>query len=139
MLWIGIDERPKIAIIFIGTFFQLVLMAAEDVSPRADAQIGTGADHGGGAGRDPLAGGPGIAKPALLETLRVTMGWAWTYLVVAELVAAIPAWVRPISRRSASLRPTRSSAGYCLSADRSSPRTRHSAPCTARLSWLHTK
>jgi NitT/TauT family transport system permease protein len=24
----------------------------------------------------------------LLDTLRVTMGWAWTYLVVAELVAA---------------------------------------------------
>jgi len=28
------------------------------------------------------------AKPALLDTLRITMGWAWTYLVVAELVAA---------------------------------------------------
>jgi NitT/TauT family transport system permease protein len=27
-------------------------------------------------------------KPALLDTLRITMGWAWTYLVVAELVAA---------------------------------------------------
>jgi NitT/TauT family transport system permease protein len=28
------------------------------------------------------------AKPALLDTLRITMGWAWTYLVVAEMVAA---------------------------------------------------
>ena len=28
------------------------------------------------------------AKPALLDTLRVTMGSAWTFLVVAELVAA---------------------------------------------------
>jgi NitT/TauT family transport system permease protein len=28
------------------------------------------------------------ALPAILDTLRVTMGWAWTYLVVAELVAA---------------------------------------------------
>jgi NitT/TauT family transport system permease protein len=26
--------------------------------------------------------------PGILATLRVTMGWAWTYLVVAELVAA---------------------------------------------------
>jgi ABC-type nitrate/sulfonate/bicarbonate transport system ATPase subunit len=26
--------------------------------------------------------------PGVLDTLRVTMGWAWTYLVVAELVAA---------------------------------------------------
>ena len=31
------------------------------------------------------------AKPALLDTLRVNMGCAWTYLVVAELVAATPA------------------------------------------------
>jgi NitT/TauT family transport system permease protein len=28
------------------------------------------------------------SKPALVDTLRITMGWAWTYLVVAELVAA---------------------------------------------------
>jgi NitT/TauT family transport system permease protein len=28
------------------------------------------------------------AKPALLDTMRITMGWAWTYLVVAEMVAA---------------------------------------------------
>jgi NitT/TauT family transport system permease protein len=26
--------------------------------------------------------------PAMFDTLRVTWGWAWTYLVVAELVAA---------------------------------------------------
>jgi NitT/TauT family transport system permease protein len=28
------------------------------------------------------------ARPAMLDTLRSTMGIAWTYLVVAELVAA---------------------------------------------------
>jgi NitT/TauT family transport system permease protein len=28
------------------------------------------------------------ALPAMADTLRVTLGWAWTYLVVAELVAA---------------------------------------------------
>ncbi len=31
MLWVGIDESSKISIIFIGTFFQMVLMVAEDV------------------------------------------------------------------------------------------------------------
>jgi len=25
--------------------------------------------------------------PGVMDTLRVTLGWAWTYLVVAELVA----------------------------------------------------
>jgi NitT/TauT family transport system permease protein len=31
MLWVGIEEGAKVAIIFIGTFFQMVLMVAEDV------------------------------------------------------------------------------------------------------------
>ena len=26
--------------------------------------------------------------PGVMDTLRITMGWAWTYLVVADLVAA---------------------------------------------------
>jgi NitT/TauT family transport system permease protein len=30
------------------------------------------------------------ALPGIVDTLRITMGWAWTYLVVAELVAAEP-------------------------------------------------
>jgi NitT/TauT family transport system permease protein len=39
MLWIGIDEGAKVAIIFIGTFFQMVLMVAEDVRRVPMAQI----------------------------------------------------------------------------------------------------
>ena len=39
MLWIGIDEGSKIAIIFIGTFFQMVLMVAEDVRRVPTTQI----------------------------------------------------------------------------------------------------
>ena len=39
MLWIGIDEGSKIAIIFIGTVFQMVLMVAEDVRRVPTTQI----------------------------------------------------------------------------------------------------
>jgi NitT/TauT family transport system permease protein len=28
------------------------------------------------------------ALPGIMDNLRITVGWAWTYLVVAELVAA---------------------------------------------------
>jgi len=88
MLWIGIDESAKVAVIFIGTFFQMVLMAAEDVRRVPLAQIEAGQTMG--ATRQELIEKVILpsAKPALLDTLRVTMGWAWTYLVVAELVAA---------------------------------------------------
>jgi NitT/TauT family transport system permease protein len=88
MLWIGIDEGAKVAIIFIGTFFQMVLMVAEDVRRVPMAQIEVAQTLG--ASRCEVIEKVIIpsAKPALLDTLRITMGWAWTYLVVAELVAA---------------------------------------------------
>ena len=88
MLWIGIDEGAKVAIIFIGTFFQMVLMVAEDVRRVPMAQIEAAQTMG--ATRWEIIEKVIIpsAKPALLDTLRITMGWAWTYLVVAELVAA---------------------------------------------------
>lgn len=88
MLWIGIDEAAKVAIIFIGTFFQMVLMVAEDVRRVPMAQIEAAQTMG--ATRLEIIEKVIVpsAKPALLDTLRITMGWAWTYLVVAELVAA---------------------------------------------------
>lgn len=88
MLWVGIDEGSKIAIIFIGTFFQMVLMVAEDVRRVPAAQVEAAQTMG--ATRSELIEKVILpsAKPALLDTLRITMGWAWTYLVVAELVAA---------------------------------------------------
>jgi len=88
MLWIGIDEGSKIAIIFIGTFFQMVLMIAENVRAVPIAQIEAALTMG--ATREEmirLVIFPS-SRPAILDTLRITMGWAWTYLVVAELVAA---------------------------------------------------
>jgi NitT/TauT family transport system permease protein len=88
MLWIGIDEGSKVAIIFIGTFFQMVLMIAENVRLVPMAQIEAAQTMG--ATREEivrLVVFPS-SKPAILDTLRITMGWAWTYLVVAELVAA---------------------------------------------------
>ena len=88
MIWVGIDESSKIAIIFIGTFFQMVLMMAEDVRRVPMQQIEAAQTMG--ARRSEILSLVVFrsAKPALLDTLRVTMGWAWTYLVVAELVAA---------------------------------------------------
>lgn len=88
MLWVGIDESSKIAIIFIGTFFQMVLMVAEDVRRVPVTQIEAAQTMGATRSEIVTLVIVQSAKPALLDTLRITMGWAWTYLVVAELVAA---------------------------------------------------
>ena len=88
MLWLGINESAKISIIFIGTFFQMVLMVAEDVRRVPAAQIEAAQTMGASRGEIIQLVLLPSAKPALVDTMRVTMGWAWTYLVVAELVAA---------------------------------------------------
>lgn len=88
MLWVGIGEGSKILIIFIGTFFQMTLMAAEDVRRVPMAQIEAAQTMGANRSEIIRLVVLPSARPALLDTLRITCGWAWTYLVVAELVAS---------------------------------------------------
>ncbi len=88
MLWFGIGEGAKISIIFIGTFFQMVLMVAENVRLVPKAQIEAAQTMGADRYEMIRLVLLQSAKPAILDTLRITMGWAWTYLVVAELVAS---------------------------------------------------
>lgn len=88
MLWFGIDETAKMAIIFIGTFFQMVLMMGDDVRRVAMTQIEAAQTMGANKRETVWLVIFPAAAPALLTTARVTLGWAWTYLVVAELVSA---------------------------------------------------
>jgi NitT/TauT family transport system permease protein len=88
LLWTGIGEASKITVIWIGTFFQLVIMLSEDVARVPMPQV-EGARTLGATDREVMMLVlMRSAMPAMLDTLRITLGWAWTYLVVAELVAA---------------------------------------------------
>lgn len=88
LLWVGIGEGAKISIIWIGTFFQMVLMISENVRHVPTAQIEAAQTMG--ASRAEIVSRVIFrsALPDIVDTLRVTLGWAWTYLVVAEMVAA---------------------------------------------------
>ncbi|MEZ5901166.1 MAG: ABC transporter permease [Hyphomicrobiaceae bacterium] len=88
LLWFGVGEGSKVAVIFVGTFFQMLLMFADDVR-RVPMQQIEAAQTMGGSRREILFKVifPSAA-PALLTSCRITLGWAWTYLVVAEMVAA---------------------------------------------------
>ncbi len=88
MLWVGIDESAKITVIFVGTFFQMVLMFAEDVARVPNAAIEAARTMGATTAEVVKLVILRAARPAMLDTMRSCMGLAWTYLVVAELVAA---------------------------------------------------
>ena len=88
ILYVGIGTAEKVAVIFIGTFFQLVLLVA-DVSANVSKDLLDSAYTLGAKRRTVFSRVLVPATlPGVMDNLRITMGWAWTYLIVAELVAA---------------------------------------------------
>lgn len=88
ILWLGIGESEKVAVIFFGTFFQLTLMVM-DVTKNVSADLINTAYTLGVSQRSVFRRVILPASlPGIVDTLRITFGWAWTYLVVAEIVAA---------------------------------------------------
>jgi NitT/TauT family transport system permease protein len=85
---LGIHEAPKIAIIFIGTFFQQVLIVS-NTTRKLDPSLLEAAQTLGANNKALLLKVviPGIL-PDLYRDLRILLGWAWTYLIVAELIGA---------------------------------------------------
>jgi NitT/TauT family transport system permease protein len=83
---LGIYDGPKIAIIVIGTFFQQVLVIA-NTTRKLDATIIEAARTLGTKGPRLITRVvlPGIL-PDLYRDQRILLGWAWTYLIVAELI-----------------------------------------------------
>ena len=88
ILWLGIGESEKIAVIFFGTFFQLTLMVM-DVTKNVSMDLINTAYTLGVSQRGVFRRvGLPASLPGIVDTLRIAFGWAWTYLVVAEIVAA---------------------------------------------------
>jgi NitT/TauT family transport system permease protein len=83
---LGIYDGPKIAIIVIGTLFQQVLIVA-NTTRKLDATLLEAARTLGTGGVRMLTRVvlPGI-MPDLYRDQRILLGWAWTYLIVAELI-----------------------------------------------------
>ena len=83
---LGIHSAPKIAIIFIGTFFQQVLIISNTTRKLDPALIEASLTLG--AKKLNLLFKvviPGVITH-LYKDLRILLGWAWTYLIVAELI-----------------------------------------------------
>lgn len=88
ILWVGTEDPQKWLIIWIGTFFQQVLLLM-DTSRRVPADfIDLGRTLGMVDGQILRRIVLPASAPGVWDTLRISLGWAWTWLVLAELVAA---------------------------------------------------
>ena len=88
ILWAGIGEAQKLALIFIGAFFPMVLMIAVKVGATrrdlVEAAYTLGCGDWGVVRRVLLP----ASAPEIAEILRTVLGWAWTYVIVAELIGS---------------------------------------------------
>lgn len=86
---LGIDDPPKIAIIVIGTFFQQVLVIANTVR-KVDPALIEASQTLGARGWTLIRR---VIIPAsitdIYTDMRILLGWAWTYLIVAEVIGTM--------------------------------------------------
>ena len=88
ILWLGIGDIEKIAIIFVGSFFQLVLMVAVVAKNVQKEMLETAYTLGAKRFQVIWKVLLPASLPGIMDTLRIIVGWAWTYIIVAELVAS---------------------------------------------------
>jgi len=88
ILWLGIGDVEKIAIIFVGSFFQLILMVAVVAKNVHKDMLETAYTLGAKRFQVIRKVLLPASLPGIVDTLRIIVGWAWTYIIVAELVAS---------------------------------------------------
>ena len=88
ILWLGIGDVEKMFIIFIGTFPYLTLLVA-DIVMNVDRSLVDVAQSFGASKKTVIKEVVIPASlPAIWDSLRIMFGIGWTYIIVAELVAA---------------------------------------------------
>ncbi|MBE9047411.1 ABC transporter permease [Pleurocapsales cyanobacterium LEGE 10410] len=88
IIYLGVDEAPKIALIFIGTVFFNLLMIMDSVKFVPQDLIETTYTLGGKRWQVLLQVITPYIVPRVIDTFRVNMAASWNLVVVAELLAA---------------------------------------------------
>lgn len=83
---LGINDAPKVAIIVIGTLFQQILIIANTTRMVDRSLIEAGYTLGTNKAKSLFHVVIPAALPDIYRDLRVLLGWAWTYLIVSELI-----------------------------------------------------
>lgn len=88
VLWFGVGDFGKIMIVFLGTFAQMIPMFYDS----AQSMDGKFKSFENGLKWNRLKYIKNIivpgSNPLILDDCRLCFGWAWTYLIIAELLGA---------------------------------------------------
>jgi taurine transport system permease protein len=88
IIWMGIDESPKVLLIFLSCFAPLALAARAGSRSASQEQIHAAYAMGASRGQVIRHVIAPAALPDILVGMRIAIGFGWTTLVAAEMVAA---------------------------------------------------
>jgi NitT/TauT family transport system permease protein len=88
IIYFGLEELPKVLLIFIGTFFFNTLMIMDAVKFVPHELVETARTLGGRQLPILIRVVAPFIAPQVLDTYRINMASAWNLVIVAELVAA---------------------------------------------------
>ena len=88
IIWFGIDEMPKVLLIYLACFAPLALAARSGMKSAAQEQINAAYSMGASYRQVVLHVVLPSAMPEILVGMRIAIGFGWTTLVAAEMVAA---------------------------------------------------
>jgi taurine transport system permease protein len=88
IIWFGIDELPKVLLIFLSCFAPLALAARSGMKSASQEQINAAYSMGASYGQVIRHVILPSALPEILVGMRIAIGFGWTTLVAAEMVAA---------------------------------------------------
>ncbi len=88
IIWFGIDELPKVLLIYLACFAPLALAARSGMKSASQEQIHAAYSLGATYGQVIWHVILPSALPEILVGMRIAIGFGWTTLVAAEMVAA---------------------------------------------------
>ncbi len=87
IIWLGLNEPPKVALIFLGTFFFNTLMTADVVRGVPISLIEVSYTLGGRVSEVVRKVIIPHSLPGMIDAVRVNAAAAWNFVIVAELIA----------------------------------------------------
>lgn len=88
IIWFGIDELPKVLLIYLSCFAPLALAARSGMKSASQEQINAAYSMGASYWQVVRHVIVPSALPEILVGMRIAIGFGWTTLVAAEMVAA---------------------------------------------------
>jgi taurine transport system permease protein len=88
IIWFGIDEMPKVLLIYLACFAPLALAARSGMKSASQEQMNAAYSMGASYGQVIRHVILPSALPEILVGMRIAIGFGWTTLVAAEMVAA---------------------------------------------------